>query len=431
MVRVSALFLTLVAAVQGQQLVFSDGKAAPGYRLIAPLNSQEAWLVNSEGQPVHRWTSKYSLSSVAYLLPNGNLLRTAGLGNQSIRTGGAGGRVEELAWDGSLIWSFELIDANYVLHHDVRQLPNGNFLMLLWERKSRQETIAAGGIPERISPAGYLNERIIEVRPTYPEGGDIIWQWNLWDHLVQNVDPEKPNYGDIATNWDRIDINFTADPASDDPFHLNSVDYSAEFDQILISNRNFSEIWIIDHSTSTEEASTSSGGRGAKGGRLLYRWGNPQAWAGGTVSDQRISGQHNAHWIPQGLPGAGNILLFNNITPNLDSSSSVLELTLPADWTGVYDVSDKFQPAAPTWSYVSSEPGAFYSAFISGAQRLPNGNTLICSGAQATIFEVSPDGELVWQYFAGQAAGRPLNVFRSYWYPPDFEGFRNTPLYVE
>lgn len=104
--------------------------------------------------------------------------------------------------------------------------------MLLWERKSRLQTMDAGGIAERISPAGYLNERIIEVRPTYPEGGDIVWQWNLWDHTVQNVDPNRQNYGDIAENWDRVDINFTADPANNDLFHFNSVDYSPEFDQI-------------------------------------------------------------------------------------------------------------------------------------------------------------------------------------------------------
>ena len=434
MSRTSVLFFALVtasSALYAQQFVFADGKATAGYRLVAPLNSQEAWLVDGNGETVHRWTSSYPLSSVAYLLPNGNLLRTAAVDDRSIRTGGAGGRVEELAWDGTVVWSFQISDSNYVLHHDVRKLPNGNYLMLLWERKSRLETIDAGGIPERISPAGYLNERIIEVRPNYPDGGDIVWQWNLWDHLVQNVDPEKQNYGDIAENWDRVDINFTADPTNDDPFHFNSVDYSPEFDQILISNRNFSEVWIIDHSTTTEEASTSNGGRSAKGGRLLYRWGNPQAWAGGQPSDQKISGQHNAHWIPPGLPGAGNVLLFNNITPGFDFSSSVFELTLPADSTGFYDLTDKFQPAAPTWSYLSTEPRAFYSAFISGAQRLPNGNTLICSGAQANIFEVTPDGEIVWLYFAGQTGGRPVNVFRSYWYPHDFEGLRNTPLYVE
>ncbi len=264
----------------------------------------------------------------------------------------------------------------------------------------------------------------------YPEGGAIVWQWNLWDHLVQDADPAKPNYGQIAENSDRVDINFTADPTNDDPFHLNSLDYSPEFDQILISNRNFSEIWIIDHSTSSAEASSPYGGRSTKGGRLLYRWGNPQAWGAVPFSEQQISVQHNAQWIPQGLPGAGNILLFNNMTPGLSNSSSVLELTLPVDSYGYYDLTDKLQPASPTWSYASPEPETFYSSYISGAQRLPNGHTLICSGAQGHIFEITPDGEILWSYLS-EFEGGPLPVFRSYWYPLDFEGFRYTPLFAE
>lgn len=429
--RILVASLLLPSFTPAQQLLVSSDRATPGYRLIAPLNSRDTWLVDKDGNEVHRWTSPYLTSSVAFLLPNGNLLRTTALNNRVIRTGGSGGRVEQLAWDGTVVWSFEINDATYVLHHDVHALPNGNFLMLLWERKSREETIAAGGRPADISPNGYLNERIIEVRPTYPHGGDIVWQWNLWDHLVQNADPAKPNFGDIAGNWDRIDINFTADPANDDPFHLNALDYSPEFDQILISNRNFSEIWVIDHSTTTEEAASAYGGRGAKGGRLLYRWGNPQAWAGAPPSAQKISGQHNAHWIPSGLPGAGNILLFNNITPGLASSSSVLELSLPVDRFGYYDLTDRLQPEAPVWSYVSPEPASFFSGFISGAQRLPTGQTLVCSGAQGHIFEITSEGEVVWSYLVAEPGQRPLTVFRSYWYSSNFGGFYNTPLYME
>ena len=86
--------------------------------------------------------------------------------------------------------------------------------------------------------------------------------------------------------------------------HTNAVAYNAELDQIMLSIHAFSEVWIIDHGTTTEEAASHSGGKRGKGGDLLYRWGNPRAYRTGTNVDQRLFAQHNAHWIPEGLPGA-------------------------------------------------------------------------------------------------------------------------------
>ena len=196
-----------------------------------------------------------------------------------------------------------------------------------------------------------------------------------------------------------------------DWMHVNSIAYHPGLDQIMISVHEFSEVWIIDHSTTTAEAASSQGGRSGKGGDLLYRWGNPRVYRSGTNVDQRLFAQHCAHWIAEGSPGAGNMLVFNNGMHRPDGNySSVDEIVLPLNAQKTYDKEEflPFSPEQPAWSYFSPDKATFYSMLISGAQRLPNGNTLICSGNQAWIFEVTPQGEIVWQFkYPGGGFGGP------------------------
>ena len=183
--------------------------------------------------------------------------------------------------------------------------------------------------------------------------------------------------------------------------HFNSVDYNAELDQVLVSVHDFSEIWILDHSTTTSEAAGHTGGKSGKGGDLLYRWGNPRVYRAGTVADQKLFAQHNAHWIPRGLPGEGHVLIFNNGPRRPDGPySSVDEIIPPVDEKGRYPLKEGSAcgPEKAYWSYSAPKKSDFYSSFISGAHRLPNGNTQICSGANGTVFEVTPDKKIVWKY---------------------------------
>ncbi len=164
--------------------------------------------------------------------------------------------------------------------------------------------------------------------------------------------------------------------------HSNSIDYNAELDQILISVRNFSEIWVIDHSPTTAEAAGHTSGDSDKGGDLLYRWGNPHAYDAGTATDQQLFVQHDAQWIPAGYPGAGNILVFNNGAGRPGGNySSVDEIMPPVDNAGNYalDASSTFGPAAPVWSYSAGKQTDFYATNISGAQRLPSGGAAVGS----------------------------------------------------
>jgi len=242
---------------------------------------------------------------------------------------------------------------------------------------------------------------IIEVKPTGPTSGDIVWEWHVWDHLIQDYDPSKPNYGVVAEHPELIDINFLGLAEHEaDWNHINSIDYNEKYDQILLSVRNFCEVWVIDHSTTTQEASGHTGGNSGKGGDLLYRWGNPQTYKTGEASNQKFFGQHDAKWIDSGYPGAGDILVFNNGVGRPGGEySSVDEFVPPVDDQGFYNYTPgvSFGPDEQLWIY-TAEPNEFFSDYISGAQRLPNGNTLICDGAHGSLFEVTFDKKIVWLY---------------------------------
>ena len=237
--------------------------------------------MDNQGQVVHQWKSAYEPGQTAYLLPNGHLLRAGMLRVQGGTGGGEGGRIEEFDWDGKLIWEFDHATRNYQLHHDIKPLPNGHVLALMVERKSREEAIAAGFDPSQMRDEYLVPDAVVEIEPILPKGGRIVWEWHVWDHLIQNHDRTKANYGDVAAHPELIDTacNGRATPAFWN--HMNSLDYNAKLDQITLSVRGCNEIWIIDHSTTAKEAAGHSGGKQGKGGDLIYRWGNPAAYQRG------------------------------------------------------------------------------------------------------------------------------------------------------
>ncbi|MFH1998620.1 MAG: aryl-sulfate sulfotransferase [Planctomycetota bacterium] len=400
--------------------------AYEGYTLLAPLFFTSVYLLDMEGRVVHTWETEYGPGQATYLMENGHLLRTAFPGpdaNPTFHGGGIGGRVQEYTWEGEKVWDFEFSTEDHLLHHDIERMPNGNILMIAWEKKSAKQALTAGRNPEMLSAEGLWPDSIVEVKPKGKTEGEIVWEWHAWDHLVQEFDESKSNYGKVADHPERIHLNpfdWNASISDEhrekleaigylggsdkrrerhsnpDFMHSNSVDYIAELDQILLSVHGFNEFWIIDHGTSTREAAGHEGGKCGKGGDLLYRWGNPKSYGAGASVDQQLFAQHDAEWI-----GDGRILVFNNGRGRSDGDySSVDEIVLPVNEKGLY-TSDKgkpFGPSKPSWSYTAPEKSDFFSMFISGAQRLPNGNTLICAGANGVIFEVTPEKETVWKY---------------------------------
>jgi len=346
--------------------------------------------------------------------------------------------MQEFNWNGELVWDFTYGTATATQHHDFTRLPNGNVLMLVKEKKTAAEAIAAGRIPSTVQGTDVQPDSLIEIKPNGKTGGDVVWEWHVWDHLIQDADKEKANFGDVATHPELVDINYNVvagQRANADWTHFNSVSYNADLDQVLVSLRNFSEIWILDHSTTTREAASHNGGKRGKGGDLLYRWGNPRVYRAGTAQDQRLYGQHNAHWIPAGLEGAGHLLIFNNgDTRPVTKYSSVEEIVLPIDANGRYPLGadKKYGPDRSVWNYSAPNPTDFYSVNISGVQRLPNGNTLICAGAPGIVFEVTPQKKVVWQYnlpaFGTRGGANARQVFRAYRFGVDFPGLKGKSL---
>ncbi len=422
-------------------LSVNDPRALQGYTLISPFDSTKSFLLDMQGRVVNSWEGGCTPALSAILLENGHLVRPGSIGNDAQVFGpgpGVGGRIQEFTWEGEVVWDFKFYSPRQLPHHNMIRLPNGNMLLIVWDRKTTEEAIAAGRRPEMVGDRHLLIDSLIEIKPTGKTTGQVVWEWHLWDHLVQEFDKTKPNYGKVAEHPELVNLNYgeeefqpktaakdTKDkpsPAGNPPAnqpprpnpdytHFNGVAYNPELDQIVVSVWTFSEFWIIDHSTTTAEAAGHRGGRSGKGGDLLYRWGNPRAYHAGTKADRKLFSQHNAHWIPKGLPGAGHLLVFNNGRDRPGGNySSVDELVLPVDSQGHYTLKpgSAYGPDGPVWSYTAPKKSDFYSSFISGAQRLANGNTLICSGANGTVFEVTPEKEIVWKYVNPVKATKPL-----------------------
>ncbi len=424
--------------------------ALDGYTLISPLNSKSVHLVNMQGETVHTWKTKHVPGAGTYILPNGHLLRCAMVDdNPRFHGGGIGGRIEELDWNGAVVWEYELATDQRTLHHDIAPMPNGNVLAIAWEYHSPEEAFERGRASDRIHEEGLWTDIVIEIRPTPPLGGEIVWTWRTWDHLVQDTREKGADYGSPADFVGRIDINadhrFDApetdaeraareerekqmqavgytggkDPAADatvadgakapdkpkgkyggDWLHTNAIDYLPELDLIALSTPHLCELWVIDHSTTSAEAAGSKGGRRGHGGELLYRYGHSRNYGIGDETSRKLFYQHDMTWQRGANAGELSLLLFNNGSRRPDGEySEVEQIALPFDpVTGFARARGAaFGPDTLLWSY--KDPEKFLSPFISGAQRLPNGNTLICEGARGRVFEVTSAGDVVWDFY--------------------------------
>lgn len=420
------------APLESRGVKINDGSAFEGYTLLAPLMDKRTFLLDMDGKVVHQWKHSLAPGNSVYLQPDGRLFRSARpQNNPTFKGGGEGGLLEEYSWDGELLWSMEWNDASKLMHHDFEVMPNGNLLFMAWEEVERDIALAHGKDPELLGDGNLWPDYIVEVEPIRPSGGKVVWEWHTWDHIVQDTIEDGPNYGDVWEDPSRININGEGEKevvseeerkrlialgylspdddgrpkvnGSSDWMHSNGIDYDPERDLIVMSVRRFCEVWVIDHSTTTAEARTDKGGNYGRGGRIVFRYGNPMAYGRGGLEDRELFFQHDAQFIEPGLPGAGNILVYNNGQgrPN-DPWSSVDEIAFADMAPGKigFDDNGHFAPSSPTWRYGSAENTEFYSSFISGAQRLPNGHTLVCEGADGRVFEVTPDGKIVWEYLS-------------------------------
>ena len=433
-------------------LILNATNAYPGYTLMAPMHHTNTYLINNAGQYVHMWSSAYEPGRAAYLLEDGHLFRACMITSGGPSTGGGeGGRIEEYDWFGNLVWALDYYSTNYIAHHDFKVLPNGNVLVLAAEKKSYAEVLAAGFNPALLDSSitgtgGYmLPDYVAEIQPTRPYGGTVVWEWHIWNHMIQNYDNTKDNFGVVSNHPELIDVNGTGIHIPQFWNHVNGIDYNPQLDQVMLSIRGNNELFVIDHGTTTAQAASHTNGLRNKGGDILYRWGDPEQYDRGAATNRILYQQHHTHWIATNCPGAGNILIFNNGIGR--GYSTINEIVPPVDASGNYTIASNaaFGPTTSVWTYTASPATNFYSSEISGSQRQPNGNTLICEGIKGKLFEVTSAGQIVWQYncpvttsVLPQGSIPPSDeartdqfmnaVFRVYRYPTNYPGLAGKDL---
>ncbi|RLD29085.1 MAG: hypothetical protein DRI75_04625 [Bacteroidetes bacterium] len=443
----SLIFSISLLAQNTVGVLLNTADSFNGYTLFTI--HEETYLINNCGEVINQWTSAYNPGKSVYLLENGNLLRAAVLPNPgNIAIPGIGGRIELFDWDGNLLWEYDYSTNLVAQHHDIYPMPNGNVLMIAATILTDTEAIQMGRDPSKLIDGQLYNEQLVELQPIIDgvnnNTANIVWQWDIKDHLIQDFDNTKDNFGVIEDNPQLLDINYLGFSGVDGKanwLHMNSAQYNAQLDQILVSARFLNEFYIIDHSTTTAEAATGSGGTYGKGGDLLYRWGNPLAYGQGTSLDQKLFGQHYPHWIPDGLTDAGKIIIYNNGIIRTPSFSQIDILVPPTSAPGVYTytANTAYGPASPEYTYTSPVNTDFYSPILSGAQRLPNGNMLICEGTSGHFFEIDASENIVWRYINPIGPSSILsqgddpqfvvnNVFRAHKYALNYPAFNGRDL---
>ena len=378
-------------------------------------------LIDNNGNIINHWNHDRCAATAPYLMPDSTLICPFKIENPYMAGSAYGGKIIRYGWNGNILWEYNYSDINYIQHHDIEPMSNGNILLISWDRKTYQEAIDAGR--EEVESEMWA-DKIVELQPIGLDSAIIIWEWKFWDHLVQDADSSFENYGVVSDHPELIDVNIGDMPLAQlgisDWNHINSIDYNEELNQIIISSRNMSEFYIIDHSTTTDEASGHSGGNSGMGGDILYRWGNPMNYGRGTIEDKMLTGQHDVNWVEAEYPGAGNIIIFNNgaVTGfgQNGTVSSVVEITPPLNSDGAYEINstDPFGPIIATWTYISDS----FSHIMSGARRLPNGNTFVTVATELRLFEVDYNGNLVWEYLHSEAGQNGIS--KAFKYPLDY-----------
>ena len=392
----------------GEITYHDQEKSEEGVILVNDAASNRIYLMEKkESIILKEWDLPSGIGNDGELLENGNLLVALTDPDPVYNFGGFGGRVAIITPEDEIVWDYEYSDSINLAHHDIEILPNGNVLVLAWEKRTGAELMAKGydGPYESI-----YAEKLLEINPT---NNEIEWEWNVWEHLIQDNDDKSENFGVVAEYPERINLNYV-DPLKEgeyngDIFHANGLEYDADRDLIFLSVNYFSEVWVIDHSTSIEEAKGSLGGQYGKGGDLVYRFGNPSAYD--NIGKRMFFHNHHPNLVPQ----SNSILVYSNGIPSGDTGSIVFELELPQ----YFELKSQTQNELNViWFFSHPE---LFSPKVSGAQRLNNGNTLITEG-DSGFWEVTNSGEIVWRF---KAEGF---FWRGYHYSDSSSGILNLNL---
>ena len=282
--------------------------------------------------------------------------------------------IGELDWEGQVVWRFgdQAPGGLAQQHHDWARLPNGHTLVLA----NLRHAVAGFRQPEILDDVAYEVDA----------GGAIAWRWVASEHLDElGFTAAQLALVRGADNADVLHINDLKPLGPNHWFDAGDTRFAP--DNLIWCSRNANVIAIVDR----------------RSGRVVWTLGTdypaiPRGAAGRRVPRpvDQISGQHDAQIIPAGLPGAGNLLVFDN-----QGEAGYPPVELPT--TGGSRVLE-IDPVSRqvVWQYTAEDSGqpswAFRSTHISAARRLPNGNTFIDEGQSGRLFQVTRDGDIVWEY---------------------------------
>lgn len=412
--------------------LYDPDRAWSGYTLFQAAG-RGALLIDMDGREVQLWHGLQGFPNK--LLPGGQVLGSTG---QRDARHGFQDQLDlvQVDWDGRIAWRFDHHEQvsdgpqppRWVArqHHDHQRegSPVGYYAPGQEPRTTQARSLLLVHEDVRqpaLSPHPLLDDKFIEV----DWDGTVLWSWRASDHWQElGFDDDALGALHRSPNLRQLDRG-----AVGDWLHINAVsqlgpnrhfdagDLRFHPDNILWDAREANLIAITDKAS----------------GRIVWRLGPRYDGSAALRELGWIVGQHHAHLIPRGLPGEGNLLVFDNggwagygrataLTPDgvktvRRDHSRVLEidpLTLRVVW--------QYTPAEAGFA-MPLDASRFYSPFISSAQRLPNGNTLITEGSNGRLFEVTPEHQLVWEYISPYWSGgeRNLNlVYRAYRYPYDW-----------
>jgi len=398
--------LTLLLSLQ-----IGNAQNFNGFALYNSQGSNTTYLIDENQNIAHTWNMSTECNYTVQLKENGNLVRGTKYNNTSVFSNGniaaSAGRVQEIAPNGTIVWDYVYADNDHISHHDLT-LVGDNVLLTAYEKKSSTELNAAGF---NNASSEKWPTHFVELAADGNGGATIVWEWHIWDHMCQDTDPNGPNYvANISDNPELIDINMIQAQGGPgggggDWFHVNGVDYNEDLDQIVFSSRFASEIYIIDHSTTSAEAASHSGGNSGMGGDILYRWGNPSNYemSGTQVIPNAV---HDVRWITNdGRPNGGFLQIFNNSGVS-NNQSAIDGIETPWDDNTNTYLRSSGQPFSPI-SYSTRYECAYSASGQSASDRMSNGNIYVNAssgqGGAGVMYEVDESGNIVWGPYNSQS----------------------------
>jgi len=418
---VVAVLMYTLAPIRAQSVyptgttIYEPARAWNGYTVLSPLQTQAVLVIDMNGNVVKRWEGlNNSAGGPARVLPGGILISASGArppNQESLE-------LVQQDFDGKVIWQFshnEQIKTregstiwSARQHHDWQResLPAGYYSpesAPVVEGTSTLILTHTNRMQPKVADVMLEDDRLVEVSWK----GELLWEWVASDHI------DELGFAPDARKAIKAAQSFNKARGSFDWLHINSAHFVGPnrwFDQgdmrfapnnVIISSREASLLAIV-----------------GRDGKIVWRLGPDFSESKELRSIRQIIGQHHAHIIPKGLPGAGNLLVFDNG----GSSGYGFASPIAPDGVGAFARSTsrvvEINPVTLelVWSYTNPR---FFSTNISSAQRLPNGNTLITAGAGGRMFEVTTEGAIVWEYmyplFGGANASNA--VYRAYRIP--------------